>query len=359
MNLKKKRKNVKFDHHKNVALKKTNHHQYIRSKGKDFSKMASGVGKNAPLKNGRLSPTSNKLNYYQVPVGEVGENISFTLSEVENFDMIFRIVDSNEDGIVEGAVGASFLRRSNLSDQVLRDVWRLACGGNSKPSMTRDLWFIALKLVALAQTIDPEPPTVEPLINNRILPLPFFGFKKCRIVETIRGPIIPEEAITIKLSNPITRGAGVMKYTVYDTKTETTLSHFVYKEMRVNRRYSDFLWLHKCLSCKYLGVVIPPMPDKKLFGNFNELFVEERRQALELFVNRVSHHSLLSKSLELEIFLSSSRKGMDDAQFLSDDPDNAWYNKGYVKVKNWFNVFGKKDGANKDGVRFFHRFFFS
>lgn len=60
-------------------------------------------------------------------------------------------MDTNADGKIEGAEGAAFLRRGELSNDLNKTVWRLASGGKSLNSLVKDNWFMALKLVSLAQ----------------------------------------------------------------------------------------------------------------------------------------------------------------------------------------------------------------
>ena len=43
----------------------------------------------------------------------------------------------------------------------------------------------------------------------------------------------------------------------------------------VRRRYSDFEWLQKTLKQRYVGILVPPLPEKKVAGNFsNQAFIE-------------------------------------------------------------------------------------
>ena len=45
----------------------------------------------------------------------------------------------------------------------------------------------------------------------------------------------------------------------------------------VRRRYSDFEWLMKTLKQRYVGILVPPLPEKKVAGNFsNQSFIEVR-----------------------------------------------------------------------------------
>ena len=56
-----------------------------------------------------------------------------------------------------GAEGALFLRRSGLTNEQLREVWRLASGGVSKQKLELHDWLVACKLVAAVQHKRVEP----------------------------------------------------------------------------------------------------------------------------------------------------------------------------------------------------------
>ncbi|XP_064412372.1 sorting nexin-3 isoform X2 [Latimeria chalumnae] len=91
------------------------------------------------------------------------------------------------------------------------------------------------------------------------------------------GP--PSNFLEIDVSNPQTIGVGRGKYTTYDVR---------------------------------LKVVVPPLPGKALFrqlpflageGIFDETFIEERRQGLEQFINKVAGHPLAQNERCLHMFL--------------------------------------------------------
>jgi len=272
-------------------------------------------------RNGSEDTKSTPTKSLLIRVGDDGESVSFSTKEVELFDKLFRIVDSNEDGVVEGALGAAFLRRSELSDAVLRDIWRLASGGKSKPSMTRESWFVAMKLTGLAQSRSPPKVEMGPLLAKVYIPAPNFGFTIERVVETaVKDAVkISPDSARIRIQKPSVKSSnmGLTGHTLYEVFTKTSLPHFVFREMHVRRRFKEFEWLRSRLSRRYLGCVIPKLPKKRVYGNFEPVFVEERRLELQLFLNYVIRHPLLTKSLELEIFLSASRQGLADAQDLT------------------------------------------
>ena len=56
--------------------------------------------------------------------------------------------------------------------------------------------------------------------------------------------------------------------------------------MSSRRRFSDFCWLHDRLCVVFPGVLIPRFPEKKMMGNMDGAFIEERRRALEIYLVR-------------------------------------------------------------------------
>lgn len=64
---------------------------------------------------------------------------------------------SDGDQAVGGAEGALFLRRSGLTNEQLREVWRLASGGVSKQKLELHDWLVACKLIAAVQHKRVEP----------------------------------------------------------------------------------------------------------------------------------------------------------------------------------------------------------
>lgn len=44
----------------------------------------------------------------------------------------------------------------------------------------------------------------------------------------------------------------------------------------VVRRYNDFAWLHDALQQVYVGCLVPPLPEKAIYGRFGRFFIEVR-----------------------------------------------------------------------------------
>uniref|UniRef100_A0A8B9BDB7 Sorting nexin 3 n=1 Tax=Anser brachyrhynchus TaxID=132585 RepID=A0A8B9BDB7_9AVES len=105
------------------------------------------------------------------------------------------------------------------------------------------------------------------------------------------GP--PSNFLEIDVGNPQTVGVGRGRFTTYEIRVKTNLPIFKLKESTVRRRYSDFEWLRNELE-RESKVVVPPLPGKALLrqlpfrgddGIFDDSFIEERKQALEQFIN--------------------------------------------------------------------------
>lgn len=80
----------------------------------------------------------------------------------------------------------------------------------------------------------------------------------------------------------------------------------------MERRYSDFFAMRQEMLRFYPGYVVPPLPSKKVPGNVDINFIQERKSELQLFLNDVLKHPLL-RNFELFVaFLSDERKEWED-----------------------------------------------
>ena len=120
------------------------------------------------------------------------------------------------------------------------------------------------------------------------------------------------EPIQIEVTSPEVHGIGSKRYVVYTVGLKTTLRVFSQNESVVYRRYSDFEWLRKELEHSDTKIAVPPLPDKawqrqlpfrKDDGLFQEDFIEERRQGLEVFINKMAAHPLAQNERALHVFL--------------------------------------------------------
>ena len=273
-------------------------------------------------------------------------HITFSREEAQAYRLLYLVADVDCVGTVSRAEGLALLRFSRLPDAVLAEVWRLACGGDgAATTLSFDGWFVAMKLIALAQRTSPPQVRLRPLlglsppIGAAPLPspsddgsdadgpaaaatafaLPDFGLGSEREVGTDAGEPIARGAIAVTVGGPVTvhaegalatvgLGSSHISYPCCCTTTRT--DDFVRPETRVSRRFSDFVWLHNRLQEKFLDTVVPPLPGKRIVGNTDSAFLEERRQMLTLFINHVACHAKLSRSAEFGVFVGASTRGV-------------------------------------------------
>jgi sorting nexin-1/2 len=88
------------------------------------------------------------------------------------------------------------------------------------------------------------------------------------------------------------------KIDVVDTRVQndTIGKHHLYKikgsdhlgEFEVFRRYKQFHMLRNVLFTRFMGLYVPPIPEKKQIGNHEEHFVQERRFFLDKFLKDIA-----------------------------------------------------------------------
>lgn len=122
--------------------------------------------------------------------------------------------------------------------------------------------------------------------------------------------------LSVSVTDPAKMGNGVQSYISYKVITKTNLPEYHGQEKIVIRRYSDFVWLRDRLFEKYKGIFIPPLPEKNTVEKFrfSAEFIEMRRQALDVFINRIASHCELKQSEDLRIFLQAEEQTMERAR---------------------------------------------
>ena len=79
----------------------------------------------------------------------------------------------------------------------------------------------------------------------------------------------------VQISDPQTQSSGFLgSFTTYLLTSSMAGDG-------VRRRYSDWDWLRELLVARYHGVAVPLLPEKRVVGNQNKNFIEERMQGLE------------------------------------------------------------------------------
>lgn len=69
-----------------------------------------------------------------------------------------------------------------------------------------------------------------------------------------------------------------------------------------SRRYKEFFALRNTLAQRWPGVYIPAIPEKKLVGNNDDGFIEERRSLLERFMKECGKYEYVTHSKEFRVF---------------------------------------------------------
>uniref|UniRef100_K3WEG7 PX domain-containing protein n=1 Tax=Globisporangium ultimum (strain ATCC 200006 / CBS 805.95 / DAOM BR144) TaxID=431595 RepID=K3WEG7_GLOUD len=108
-------------------------------------------------------------------------------------------------------------------------------------------------------------------------------------------------------------GDGVNAYFVYkvtsdadDVSNNNSADDNSSTAQVVDRRYSDFLWLHEQLSKQCAGFIIPPLPAKVVGILQGPEFLEHRRAGLERFLRKVVQHDELKNTNHFKSFLECS-----------------------------------------------------
>lgn len=70
----------------------------------------------------------------------------------------------------------------------------------------------------------------------------------------------------------------------------------------VSRRYSDFDWLREIMCMRYRGMLVPPLPEKRVL-NSSHAFLESRMSGLQFFLNEVVANPFLVCDHALALFL--------------------------------------------------------
>ncbi|EFJ49103.1 hypothetical protein VOLCADRAFT_90391 [Volvox carteri f. nagariensis] len=87
----------------------------------------------------------------------------------------------------------------------------------------------------------------------------------------------------------------------------------------VRRRFREFVALAELLKEKYRGYFVPPRPEKNAMEGqrMTDTFVEERRLALERYLNKLARHPVIGASEELQLFLEVDGELADCAAWLA------------------------------------------
>lgn len=145
-------------------------------------------------------------------------------------------------------------------------------------------------------------------------------------------PEAPKMQITV--TDPVKQGDGFGSFISYKINTKTSLPQYTWKEFSQIHRYSDFVWLHERLKARFPNVIIPPLPEKAVTGNFDPNFISLRRTALERFLNRIAAHPTLQLSEDLQTFLEANEETLAAAKKTVIEPRKQQQQSG--GIGRWF-----------------------
>eukprot|EP00736_Rhodelphis_marinus_P010471 Rmarinus@m.13305 len=104
------------------------------------------------------------------------------------------------------------------------------------------------------------------------------------------------------VSNPTTAG----NWTTYTTyQVEYPSFDGSPGAVAVRRRFQHFNWLHETLQLQLPWVHLPPLPEKKLFGNMDPKFIDKRARQLGVYLNRLREKPLVPMQPVFSEFFAS------------------------------------------------------
>ncbi|ETK96136.1 hypothetical protein F441_01082 [Phytophthora nicotianae CJ01A1] len=108
-----------------------------------------------------------------------------------------------------------------------------------------------------------------------------------------------KDRVVLKVSAPEARGSYLQKHTTYLVTQE---SH----QEGVRRRFRDFEWLHVVLRTRYVGLLIPPLPEKTTTAAVlkTNAFMQSRMRGLQRFLNGIMQSPYLRSDAAVASFLS-------------------------------------------------------
>lgn len=113
----------------------------------------------------------------------------------------------------------------------------------------------------------------------------------------------------VESSNSIVPGGNT--FVTYQITTKTNMPEFGGPQFTVRRRFKDVVTLSDRLIEAYRGFFIPPRPEKSVVESQvmqKHEFVEQRRNALEKYLQRLAEHPIIKQSDELRVFLQVQGK---------------------------------------------------
>lgn len=130
---------------------------------------------------------------------------------------------------------------------------------------------------------------------------------RVRIPKLGFGPRTPRITVSVDVLEQKS-GSGLGKHTSYVVRSSwaSAASGAEPQVAEVSRRYSDFVWLYEDLVRAFPFRTVPVLPEKKMFGRFDDATIGSRRRGLEQFLVFVAAHPVLAGSASLRTFLTTA-----------------------------------------------------
>ncbi|XP_014207946.1 sorting nexin-8-like [Copidosoma floridanum] len=196
---------------------------------------------------------------------------------------VYEKISSPSSGNVEKEVFKFLLVKSQLSSNVLSQIWDLV---DSKTGyLTRSGLYKGLALVALAQ--QGKQPSDKLLENteSQELPVPALG-DLSEVASLAQRVHRGYDATKLNLAYTDICNIDTIEVNLVPEKKGIFLKHVEYQvtskrfNSMVYRRYNDFVSLHELLLARFPYRLIPRLPPKKIVGEFNRLSTRALEQAV-------------------------------------------------------------------------------
>lgn len=155
--------------------------------------------------------------------------------------------------------------------------------------------------------LDAQQPTVDEILGKRS-PVKRSEPEAEAAAAQMVSRVEPSEDLAkfdIIVGDPSKVGDLTNAHIVYTVTTRTDSELMRAKETEVTRRYRDFLWLYSQMLQNHPGYIIPPPPEKQVYGRFDDKFIENRRLALEKMLHKMSQKGIYQNDPDFILFLQS------------------------------------------------------
>ena len=121
-------------------------------------------------------------------------------------------------------------------------------------------------------------------------------------------------------------------YTIYEISIENKKSNEIEKKILCYRRYDNFNYFYAVLKIRYPHYIFPKLSPKKILAKVydDKIFLEQRKNELQYFLNEIYIHKIIGKSEEIKHFLN----GKFDKQYFKSIGGYFDYSRCINKINN-------------------------